>query len=64
MPMPMPAKSPDRRGAGRPVKATSKVHYRKFEGPLGYDRVALKQYHAFASPTVSVLIRKGRYKYH
>ena len=52
------------RGAGRPVKAIGKMHYRKFEDSLGYDRVALNQYHAFASPTGSFMIRRGRYKYH
>ncbi len=51
-------------GAGRPVKAIGKMHYHKFEDPLGYDRIALNQYRAFALQTGSFMIRKGRFKYH
>ena len=51
-------------GAGRPVKAIGKMHYHKFEYPLGYDRVALNHYHAFALQTGSFMIPKGRFKCH
>ena len=56
MPRNSPTVSTRRGAAGQP-------HYRKFEDPLGYDRVALNQYHAFASPTGGFMILKGRYKY-